>query len=299
MTRINYRIILPVFKDELKGGRQGMHSASLESVFNGKKILVASHRGVVGGNIVNNTIEAYEVALRQGADIIEVDVVKTTDDVFYTFHEGKEACYLGLSRALRSMDSAEVDALHYVNLDGQRIGEGVNRLDDVLEHFKSRCLINIDRSWDYWDTLLPRLERHAMGDQIILKSRPEKAYLERLADWNYPFMYMGIVEERSELIDEIKLRNINLVCLELIFMSDGSPLVSPRLIQKLQAEKLHLWANAINFDDSTILAGQHDDMTSVLGNPEDGWGWLVDRGFDIIHTDWPLMLNQYLEKKLA
>ena len=32
------------------------------------------------------------------------------------------------------------------------------------------------------------------------------------------------------------------------------------------------------------LAAGHDDDTSVLGHPEQGWGWLMDRGFDIIQT---------------
>jgi len=39
-----------------------------------EKILIAAHRGSFGGNIPCNTIASYEIALKQGADIIEVDV---------------------------------------------------------------------------------------------------------------------------------------------------------------------------------------------------------------------------------
>ena len=36
--------------------------------------LIVAHRGVSGGNIPCNTLAAYEIALRQGADMIEIDV---------------------------------------------------------------------------------------------------------------------------------------------------------------------------------------------------------------------------------
>lgn len=42
-----------------------------------RKVLLAAHRGTCGGNIIQNTIGAYENALLHGADIIEVDVVRT------------------------------------------------------------------------------------------------------------------------------------------------------------------------------------------------------------------------------
>ena len=39
-----------------------------------KRMLLVAHRGSWGGNIPCNTIPAYETALAQGADMIEIDV---------------------------------------------------------------------------------------------------------------------------------------------------------------------------------------------------------------------------------
>ena len=50
----------------------------------------------------------------------------------------------------------------------------VEKLEDVLNTFKGDILINIDRSWEYWDTLLPFLDQFEMEDQIILKSPVQK-----------------------------------------------------------------------------------------------------------------------------
>ena len=32
-----------------------------------------------------------------------------------------------------------------------------------------------------------------------------------------------------------------------------------------------------------------------MGDPDNGWGWIADKGFDIIQTDWSLPLRQYLD----
>ena len=39
-----------------------------------ENIIIVAHRGSSGGNIPCNTMAAYEIALRQGADMIEADV---------------------------------------------------------------------------------------------------------------------------------------------------------------------------------------------------------------------------------
>ena len=43
---------------------------------------------------------------------------------------------------------------------------------------------------------------------------------------------------------------------------------------------------------------QGADMIEVdaAGNPDGGWGWLADRGYDLIRTDWPLMMRLYPEE---
>jgi glycerophosphoryl diester phosphodiesterase len=63
-----------------------------------KRILLAAHRGVSGGNIPCNTIASFEIALRQGADIMELDVQRSADGQLYVFHEGKEEPHLYATR---------------------------------------------------------------------------------------------------------------------------------------------------------------------------------------------------------
>ena len=53
------------------------------------------------------------------------------------------------------------------------------------------------------------------------------------------------------------------------------------------------------FERNLQAEGGHDDDTSVLGHPEQGWGWLMDRGFDIIQTDWARELSLYRASRLS
>ena len=57
-----------------------------------------------------------------------------------------------------------------------------------------------------------------------------------------------------------------------------------------------VWVNSIIYDYRRQLAGGHSDDTAMTVSEDFGWGWLADRGFDFIQTDWTMMLVDYLKK---
>ena len=80
---------------------------------------------------------------------------------------------------------------------------------------------------------------------------------------------------------------------ELIFDSESSPVVNSDFIDLLKKKKLNRWCNAIKINDQDVLSAGHDDVVSIF-TPENGWGWLIKRGFNIIQTDWPMLLKSYV-----
>ena len=48
-----------------------------------RRILITAHRGVSAGNIPCNTIPAYETALVQGADVLEIDVTMSGEGTLF------------------------------------------------------------------------------------------------------------------------------------------------------------------------------------------------------------------------
>jgi glycerophosphoryl diester phosphodiesterase len=66
-------------------------------------ILIATHRGMVAGNIPHNSIPAFEAALNQGTDILETDVTMSQDGVIFIFHPGQEKNQLMLQINFRCL----------------------------------------------------------------------------------------------------------------------------------------------------------------------------------------------------
>jgi glycerophosphoryl diester phosphodiesterase len=58
-----------------------------------------------------------------------------------------------------------------------------------------------------------------------------------------------------------------------------------------------VWVNAIIYDERAVISAHHTDDVSAAGEPEKGWGWLIDKNIDFIQTDWLLMLKQYMKQR--
>ena len=142
---------------------------------------------------------AFENALKHGCDIIEVDAVMSTDGDFFAFHNGKEKVILGVDKDIRTMSTKEIASHWCFNSSGTQINQKVDKLDDILEQFKGRCLINFDRSWFYWEEIIECIERHHMPDQIILKSDADHQLLKALQAHQVEFMYMPIISTPAQI----------------------------------------------------------------------------------------------------
>ncbi|GIP30993.1 glycerophosphodiester phosphodiesterase family protein [Paenibacillus sp. J2TS4] len=263
----------------------------LQSRLQMKKPLIAVHRGSPGGIFIENTIPAYVAALRQGGDMIEADVILSTDGVLYTFHDGNEQRLCNEKTNIKQMSSAKIDSLKYFNTDYR-----IERFEAVLQFFKGDVLFNIDRAWDYWPEVLKLVDRFEMADQIILKSKVEEKHLRFLEACTTKYMYMPIVKTEEELA-LVKQYNINLVGVEFLAPTKDSLFLQEDYIRSIQQQGLFYWANAINFDDHTVLYAGYDDRTSIMEDPDKGWGVLLDKGVDIIQTDWPQLLSNYIQQR--
>lgn len=262
-----------------------------------EKLIIAAHRGVAGGNIPCNTMESYEAALLQGADMLEIDIARSSDGVLYTFHPGMEPVHLYSSRSIFNMESREVDMLPLVNQDRTPTQYHVPRLRDVLDRFKGRCYINVDKFWMWPDEIAKEIRDRGMQDQVLVKTDAKREIFDVIEDVAYDMPYMTIAHERDDVTEELARRKMRYVGVEALFTSDDAEICSREYIARMHDKGLLVWANAIIYYYKAVLSAGHTDDISVTGNPDDGWGWLADRGFDIIQTDWPLACINYLNSR--
>lgn len=261
-----------------------------------KGVLIAAHRGVSGGNIPFNTMKAFDAALNQGADILETDITACGDGKLFIFHPKQEINHLNLDIHLEKMTAEEIQKLRYVNFDNAITEYEIPTLDDFLEAYKNRCIINLDHAWDDIPQVISTVRRHGMEEQILMKAPAKPEYAKMMEELAPDIMFMPIYKEKDTFSAQLESMNINWVGIELVFAREDSPLVQDEYIEFQHKKGRMLWGNAILYSYKAQLSGGHTDDVAVAGNPEYGWGWLIDKGFDIIQTDWVMPLHCYLNR---
>src|ERR671929_155263 len=72
--------------------------------------LVIAHRGA-SAYAPENTMPAFELAVRQGADMLELDVQRSADDVLVVFHDDTTERWDGKKRLVASCTLAELQVM--------------------------------------------------------------------------------------------------------------------------------------------------------------------------------------------
>ena len=172
-----------------------------------KGVLIATHRGMVTGNIPHNTLPAFETAIRHGTDMIETDLTMCKDGTIVIFHPRQEKNHLGLDVHIDEMSIEEVKELRYLN-DCRAVTDfGILTLDEFLEIYKNRCLINLDHGWHFFPEMLHAVKKHGVEDQVLIKT-PMKCMedleyakiIEKIAP---DMMYMPIYKNEDLLTETL------------------------------------------------------------------------------------------------
>ena len=259
-----------------------------------EKLLLVAHRGACGGNIPCNTVVAYENALREDADMIEIDLDCTADGKLVIFHPGMENAHLGFSERIKRLPWDFVRQLRYINIDRTPTQYGICTFDEVLERFKGRCYINVDKFWTYPREISEAIRAHGMQDQILVKAPPKADLLDIVETYCADMPYMAIIDDVCEL-DAVKGRKIKFVGTEVLFTKDTDYLASREFIDASHARGELVWCNSIVYNHRSVLAGGHSDDRAIEGDMEGSWGWIADRGFDLMQTDWVLSAANFFK----
>lgn len=262
-----------------------------------KKPLLAAHRGVCGANIPCNTLAAYAIALQQGADIIELDVSKSLDGELFAFHPGMEPVYLKCGKMISEMTAREVREVPLLNQDEVPTHYRVPTLEEALAFLKDKAYINVDKFWTDVEGITACIRRAGVERQAIVKTYLEEDALREVEKFAPDLMFMPMVRHKDESTEMLLKRNINLIGNEVLFDRETDEVISDAYIAEMHRKGLLIWANAIVYNEKDVISAGHTDDVSLTEDPDLGWGWLIRKKVDIIQTDWPLMLKQYIDSR--
>lgn len=260
-----------------------------------KELLVAAHRGAAGGIIPCNTLASYDAAIAEGAEIVEIDVTRAKDGTLFAFHPHMEAAHLNSACEIPELTAREVKNLRYVTSDRVPTEYGVSTLGEVFQHLKGRCYINIDKLETDIGGIAQAVREYHIQDQVIAKTWADQELFKQVEQYAPDLPYMVMMREKDVWTEYLKDMRLNYLGVEVMFSSEESPLAQKEYVEKMHAMGYYVWCNAIVFDPEVVFAAGHSDEISAVGFPEEGWGWLADRGYDMMQTDWAGAAVRYLK----
>lgn len=263
----------------------------------GEKVYVAAHRGRFGGSIPENTLAAFDVALKGGADIIETDITKLADGNFVLFHDPDISRVTVGKGPAESYTYEALSKMELINVIGEPTEFYINTLDEMLAHLKGRCLINLDKCWGYLDEVFDRVMAYGMERQILLKNhvtcKEDVLWMKRTG---YQPIYVPVIRSENEIAALYDLLSeIDVKVIEIFVENEETRLLSKEFVADMHRRGIRIWVNALDLGNNLSINGRRGDNKSLLENPDEGWGWYVRRGVDIIQTDWVTELTSYLE----
>jgi len=298
---------------------QGRAEFLLEQLLhNPQYVLVVAHRGD-WRNHPENSLPAIESCIRQGLDMVEIDLQRTKDGVLILMHDhtldrttnghGRvdEHTYQEIAELrLKAMHSACETRNH------------VPTLQEALELCKGRILVNIDKGYQYYEEVVALAEKTGTQGQIVIKSGAPLQQLSqehpsavdaimtqgpRIADGerltpaevgDRGILYMPVVSidrpESAEFITAfLKVRPIALEC----NMNELNE-TAKQSLERLREAGIRIWMNSIW---ASLNAGHDDDRAVELYQPDESWGWLLEQGATLIQSDRCGELVKYLEMR--
>ena len=166
-------------------------------------------------------------------------------------------------------------------------------------------LLNLDKAWSYLPQTFKILRETGTVGQCIFKGNdPYEVMRNSLGDLLDSIIYMPMVwppdyniykSEEDLIKDPIKYTNdyiqkLQPLAFEVIYSQEESIIFDA--IEEMNKQKIAVWVNAL-WD--RLCANHHDDM--ALQDPDKHYGWIIENGANIIQTDRPTFLIDYLESK--
>jgi glycerophosphoryl diester phosphodiesterase len=110
--------------------------------------LIGAHRGA-SVDAPENTLAAFELAVTQGAELIELDVHATRDGVLVVHHDFDLRRTAGSAGLIRELTVSEVQTFDVGSWRGTKFaGERIPTLDKVLQTYGNRVLLNVEIKFD-------------------------------------------------------------------------------------------------------------------------------------------------------
>ncbi|PWN59448.1 glycerophosphodiester phosphodiesterase family protein [Chryseobacterium viscerum] len=260
------------------------------SDFPDSKVMVVAHRGD-WREAPENSVWAVKKAIEKGVDMAEIDLAMTKDSVLILMHDNTiDRTTTGKGKP-SDFTLAEIKKLHLRDGLGVETQMNVPTLQEILEISDGKILLNLDKGFDYIKQVYPLVKKRNMLDQILFKGHESYTeFNQKYGDIKNDIHYMPIIQlGKDEDLKKISeyINNYKIYGFEFTIGTTEKNLID---FKKLREKKVKIWVNSLWPHHN---AGNNDDL--VLDHPN-VYDWYINKGVNIIQTDRPKELINYLKK---
>ena len=259
-----------------------------------KSVLVTAHR-CDWRNSPENSVQALKNCIAMGVDIAEFDMGKTKDGQLIIMHDKTIDRSTNGKGKPEDYTLAEIRKFRLKSGTGHPTVHPIPTFNEILETAKGKIIIDIDKGYDYYDEIIAKLDSAKMFNQAIFniyglpldsvkakhKTIPEELTLQVIVNPKDP--------NAESIINSYKSHSKTII--QIIFSNDTDAILGKVPVLK---KSYSIWFNALWPEQN----GGHDDDKAVEENkPDETWGWLVNHGANVIQTDRPKDLLNYLKSR--
>lgn len=256
-------------------------------------IMVVAHRGD-WRNFPENSLAAIQSCIDMGVDMVEIDVAFTRDGVPVLMHDKTLDRTTTGKGAISSKTYAQLKTLRLRDGLGRPTEHEIPTLEDALMLCKGRILVNLDKADNQIPELYPLLLKTGTIDQVALGSYNTYDEMFSIAgDYLKKVNYMPKIKDDSRAISAYLKQfedSLNFSVLQVRFKSETAATVE--YLNVGDKYNSWIWVNTITADRS---ANHHDDR--AVTDLDGSYGWLIERGVNMMQTDRPQLLLDYLRRR--
>ena len=256
-------------------------------------VMIFAHRG--DWRIApENSLKAFQNCIDEGLDGIEVDVQLTKDSILVVMHDQTlERTTTGKGK-VSDYTYSELQDLYLKSPIGVVTRQKIPTFEDVLKLAKGKILIQVDKWTKVKEHVIELAKKHDCLNHLVFRSSKDSKYVNRefeglLDKVNYIPVLVCKGKGDSERLDDF-LNNIQTSCIGVSFKSEDFQVLDR--MNEISKKGFRVWLNSLWAD---FNAGHDDELATF--DLESSYGWLLQQGANIIFTDHPMLLKDYLDKK--
>ena len=256
-------------------------------------VLVAAHRGD-WRHAPENSIKAIENSIEMGVDIVEVDVRRTIDGHLVLMHDATINRTTNGKGKVSDHTLRDLKHLYLKNNQGGKDAEltdmRIPTLREALLTAKGKIMVNLDKSYGLMKDIYLLLQETGTLNVAIFKGSADAEQVKSdIAFMEKQVLFMPIIGDNDVAVSRIREHiKLNSPAAFEIILSKSDSLLSQS--GYINTNGSRVWVNTLW---ASLCAGYTD--AKALKDPDANWGHLIDHGVNIIQTDDPSELLQYLE----